>query len=371
MTSDPHILLMIESSRESGRQLISGIADYARHFGPWNFHWEPVGLARIASEWANMEFDGILVRDVADVSPLIERGIPTVTFTYSHQKIDGVGWVNTNDEELSKLVAEHFIQRGFSNFAFCGFAGTPWSQGRRDGFLTAVKDFFADSFWMTDDELKTITWLKNLPKPIALMAANDEVGLQVIRLCREAGLRVPDDCAVVGVDNDPVVCGLSYPPLSSVALQQYQSGYNAAALLDKMMRGQASESLTVSALPRELVVRQSSDVIADDDDAVSKALRFIQQNPLRTLYVDEVARVAGLHRRGLERRFDKYLGRSIQQVCREARADYLARILSESRLSLEEISEQCGFSQAAHMTRFFVSVRGETPSVYRKRISKL
>lgn len=379
MKSVPHVLMIIESSRESGRRLIAGVADYARHFGPWHFHWKPVGLARIAAPLEGMKFDGMLVRDVAEVKPFMEAGIPTVAFNYSRQPMTGIGWANTDDRGISEVVANHFLQRGFSHFAFCGYGEWPWSEGRGEGFIEVLKEagFSVDAYWIppTSDgavDGQAITrWLAALPRPVALMAVNDELGRKMVHLCREAGLRVPNDCAVVGVDNDPVVCGMSNPPLSSVSLDQYQSGYNAAAMLDKMMRGKPPERLMITARAGELVVRQSSDVVAINDVVVAKALRFIQENAQRPLKVDEVARASGLFRRGLERRFREHLSRSIQQYCREVRAEHVAKILRESRLSLEEIAEQCGFSQAAHLTRFFSSVRGETPSAFRKRVAQL
>ncbi len=133
MGSKPHVLMMIEASRESGRRLIAGVADYARHFGPWHFHWQPVGLARIAEPCEGIAYDGILVRDVAEVKSLLEAAIPTVAFAYGKELMKGVGWVNTDDHGISTVVANHFIQRGFKHFAFCGYAGLPWVYEARCG----------------------------------------------------------------------------------------------------------------------------------------------------------------------------------------------------------------------------------------------
>lgn len=377
MDSIPHILMMLESSRESGRRLISGVADYARHYGPWYFHWHPQGEVYRAQSHEVMHFDGVLVRDDVDVGPFLEAGIPAVTFTYSQHQRAGAGWVHTDDRGLSEVVAHHFLQRGFRNFAFFGCAERPWATFRGEGFAAVLGDagFEVDSYFSSlaaqdglDDE-EVIRWLSMLPRPVALLAANDDLGRRVVELCREAGLRVPDDCAVVGIDNDPCVCGLSNPPLSSVAIDQHQSGYRAAALLDKMMSGKHPENLVVTANAGELVVRQSSDRVAVDDVAVAKAICFMQANASRPLSTDEVAAASGLYRRGLERRFKKCMFYTIQEYCRDIRVTHLEGILRESRQSLEEIAEQCGFSQASHLTRFYSSIRGESPSSYRKRMS--
>ncbi len=369
--------MMIESSRESGRRLISGVADYARHFGPWHFHWNPQGEGYRAKALDPLQFDGALIRDDVDASPFVDAGIPVVVFSYSKNQNSEIGWVNTDDYSVSKMVADHFLQRGFHNFAFFGSAAWPWAVRRSEGFTAALREsgFEVNVYSGTAasydefDDRHIREWLLGLPLPVALMAANDDVGLKIVERCREARLRVPNDCAVVGVDNDPCVCGLSNPSLSSVAVDQYQSGYRAAELLAKMMAGTAPEKLIITAKTGELVVRQSSDIVAIEDEAVVKALRFIQNNAHRALVSNEVALASGLYRRGLERRFKDHLSCTIQEYCREARATHLEKILRESHQSLEKIAEQCGFAQASHLTRFFTSVRGETPSNYRKRMA--
>ena len=375
MPREPNILVLIESSRESGRQLVSGIADYARHFGPWRFHWEISGLHSIENSRDFLQsFDGVLARDIAQIEPLLNSRVPVVAFCYGQQPRAGMGWVNIDDVALSQVAADHFLERGFRYFAFCGLEEAAWSQCRETGFLQTVKNAgcaSVDTFNLrdTDEGIERLgQWLQGLPWPVAIMAANDEVALKVTRACRAVKLRIPDECAVVGVDNDPVVCGMSFPPLSSVSVQQHQSGYEAAALLDKMMRGVEPKNMQIMAQAGGLVLRQSSDVFSVEDLAVTKALRFIHQHVDRPIQVDEVAQAAGFYRRGLERRFHKYLNKTILGVCREARTSHIAKVLRESRWSLEEIAYQCGFTQSSHMTRLFTSVRGETPSAYRKRM---
>lgn len=369
--------MLIESSRESGRRLISGIADYARHFGPWNFHWSPQDLTSIVSLPKGMPYDGVLARDVTKVKAFIRAGIPVIGFAYHSTVADDLCYVKTDDAGLANVAANHFLERGFTNFAFCGYRGLPWSEDRAKYFSEAVgaAGFSVDVLRMPPltgletDRRNMTAWLKTLPCPVALMAANDEVGRQILQLCRDAGLQVPEDCAVVGVDNDPVVCGMSNPPLSSVAINQYHSGYQAAAMLDRMMKGEPLNSHIINAEAGKITVRQSSDIFKIDDPAVVKALRYIQTHAHRPLFVDEVVSVSGVHRRSLQRRFQEHLSSTVQAYCREARARHIAQIIRESRLSLEEIAWQCGFSESAHLSRFFSSVRGETPSAYRKRTS--
>lgn len=371
--------MMIESSRESGRKLIAGITDYARHFGPWHFHWQPQGVAALSTPIGENPFDGILVRDMADVQSFVDQGVPTVAFKYGKERLPGTIVVNADDRGIGEAVARHFLQRGFQHFAFYG-QNTAWAAMRGNCFAETLKaaGFEVQMHWTNvsgiesrndEAEVKRVCkWLCCLPKPVALMAANDDIGHTLVQLCQLAGVRVPDDCAVVGVDNDLVVCGVCNPPLSSIPLDQQQTGYRAAAALDRMMRGESPESWELTAGVGSVVVRESSDIFAVKDVAVSKALRFIQENAHRQVSVDEIAKASGLFRRGLERRFREHLSQSIQKRYRAVRATHLAKLIAESSLSLEAISEQCGFAEPSHLSRFFSKERGESPSAYRKRL---
>ncbi len=379
MLTRPHILILIESSRESGRAYIKGIADYAHHFGPWRFHYAAKDLEGLHAPLEELRFDGIIARDVASIEPLTRYRAPMVIMRYSTEGTKDAVFVATDDTMISRTVADHLLQRGLRNFAFCGILGRDWSVKREDYFrrYLAEKGLSVATFNFTPsgdgeggvagDELAVMRWLRELPRPVGIMAANDDIGLLVVQHCREAGLRVPEECAVVGVDNDPVVSGLCDPPLSSVAMKFQQAGYRIAEVLDRMLRGEPPGCIRITSLVDTLVIRQSSDVVAVDDAAVAKALRHIQRNLLRHLTVDEVARVSGVSRRSLENRFREHLSTTVKSSCRAMRADHIARILTQSAMSVDEIAQHCGFQETSHLTRFFKSVRGETPSAFRKR----
>jgi len=371
MKSVPNVLIMIESSRESGRKLISGIADYAHYHGPWRFNWEPLGVKRLSEAIKKNVYDGLLVRDVADLAG-ININIPVVQFSCGDQAKARHVFVTTDNATIARKTATHFLQRGFAHFAFCGHLSKPWSDNRGEQF----KDFLNDAghdvsfFWIDqlDGEVPALSdWLKRLPRPVALLADSDDTAYDLVQTCNETGIRIPEDCAIVGVDNDPVVCGLCNPPLSSVALDQRRAGYLAAAELDAMMKGKKVMHPFIYAPVDDLIVRQSSDMIAIDDPCVQKALLFIQNNTDRVLLVDEVARAAGMNRRALERKFNVHFGKGIKKLSREMRADYLEKLFRDHNLTFELISEQTGFSEPSHLTRFYSAIRGESPSSYRKR----
>lgn len=375
------VLLMIESSRESGRAFIAGVADYAQHFGPWRFHWQPEGLKGLARPAGSFGCDGVIMRDVANLRAVMAARIPTIVLGHAGKRADGAVFVGVDDEAVGRVITSHLRQRGFRHFAFCGYAAAPWSAGReasycrllrQEGFRVAchrVPLSAGTSPLGSTKRARLKRWLQTLPRPVALMTANDDLGVQVIELCMEAGIRVPDDCAVVGVDNDPVACGLSDPPLSSVKIQFRQAGYRAAAALDRMMNKRAPKAWAFTAAAAELVERQSTNLIAADDPAVGKALRFIHDHARAPVSVAEIARASGVSRRLLEQRFRQTLDRSILQQHREARAVHVARLLAETSLPLAQVAEECAFAELSHLTRFFRAVRGQTPSAYRTRMA--
>ncbi|MFO7936861.1 MAG: DNA-binding transcriptional regulator [Kiritimatiellia bacterium] len=379
MSDNPHVLVLIESSRQSGREYIRGIAEYAHHFGPWHFHWATQDLAALKRPLKKKHFDGIIARDVALIKHAVSPGTPMIVLRYTTMGNDDMLFVGTDDMTISRTVVDHFIRRGFKNFAFCGVRGCDWSVKRKYHFKKCLNEsrFALQEFeflclqyrsgFNSRETARIKKWLLQLPRPVAVMAANDDTGLLFVQFCREVGLRVPEDCAVVGVDNDPIVCGLSDPPLSSIELKFHEAGYRAASVLDLMMRGERSDRMKINSMVGNLVVRQSSDIVAVDDPSVVAALRFIQNNSFRSLNVDEIVRVSGVSRRALETRFRYYLAKTIKGIYREIRGDHIARVLSQTVMSIDEVAEQCGFEETSHFIRFFKSVKGATPAAFRKR----
>ena len=373
------VLVIIESARESGRQLISGLADYSREHGHWDVHWAPVGFSGLSDLVNERSFDGVLARNINDAEVFHEQGIPLVVFAHMTEFKSGQASECADNSRVCETVAHHFIGRGFENFAFFGQRNANWASSRAKFFEEQLRSAGFDlNIFMADcsspeqmedaENIESVCrWLTSLPKPIALMAANDDAGRWVIQLCRRAGVKVPDQCAIVGVDNDPVVCGLSNPPLSSVVLDQHRAGYEAAALLDKMMNGESPKVRQIIGQVVGLEIRQSSDIFAVEDPALAKALQFIHANANRRVSVEEVSQISGLNRRTLQRNFKSALSRSVQHYMRTVRSDYIAKQLRETRLPLEELTELCGFSESSHLSRFFSADRGESPSVYRKR----
>ena len=377
----PKVLVTVDPARASGRDFIAGVADYSKSFGPWQFQWEPDGLQGLSGHWRNHDFDGVIMRDLPEIDPLIESGLPAVVLLHKRADVAGAICVDTDDRGLSVAAARHFLQRGFRHFAFVGRVDGFWSVNREVEFSKAVEaaghtvDTFqipisegvrGDSRFM-QDQLRP--WFKSLPKPLALMGANDGFARLVLDLCELEGLKVPEDCAVLGVGDDAVLCELCHKPLTSIQLGFRRSGYQAAASLDAWMRRKVFDCRHISVRVRNLVTRQSSDVFAIKDTALTKALHYMMANVDQPICVDAVASYAGLSKRVLERRFKGYANTSIIKYHRKMRVQRIAQILSTGNAGLEQIAEHFGFTDSAHLSKVFKANMGESPSQYRKRFT--
>ncbi len=382
----PKVLLLVESSRGSGRSLLRGIAHYAHHHGPWSCYWEPAGLEKARPNLKALDLDGIILRDVDKLEEVLAFGIPAVVIGHGRTEVSGLLNVVTDSARIGEMAAEHLLACGFKRFGYCGCRvsreeDVPWSELRRQSFADRVRqagwscDTFplpqssSDSSWLRERDLMA-NWLQSLPKPLGLMAGNDDRATQVVEACKVAGVLVPSEIGIVGVDNDDVVCGLSDPPLSSVAVNFDRAGYEAAAALDCLMNGRGTVPERIVVHPTHIVIRRSTDVVAVEDKSLARALRFIRTASCREeLTVADVARNAGISRRLLEKRFRRELGYSVLDDIRRVRTDKMAQLLVETQLPVCQIAETLGFGDVQHFARYFRSVKNMSPLAYRKSLA--
>jgi LacI family transcriptional regulator len=327
------------------------------------------------------EADGIILRDVAGAEEIMAYGLPTVVVGHQKMEIPGLVNVVTDSETIGRMGAEHLLGCGFKHFAFCGHVKTPmenttWSEIRREFFCERICEagfappsYYALSTLAKDwsKEWRSLArWLGALPKPLGLMACNDDCAQRVMEVCKLSGLKVPDMIGIIGADNDEVVCGLTDPPLSSIVINFERAGYEAAAALDGLMRGAAAVPDRITAMASHVVARRSTDFVAAEDPHLAKALRFIRDRARGGVSVDDVASSAGLSRRALEKRFRKQLGRSILEETRRVRTDQIARLLVETDLPVAKIADLLGFPDVQHIARYFQADKRLSPVAYRK-----
>ena len=293
--------------------------------------------------------------------------------------------IHTDDRATAHLAAEHLLERGFRHYGFCGFDGADYSDTRRDAFADriATAGFRCHVFADPIRPLKASTleyeehglkyedlvarWLKELPKPIGLMACNDIRGQQVLNACRAVGVMVPDEVAVIGVDNDEVLCELSDPPLSSVAPNTERIGYEAAVLLDRMMSGQKTSREPVFVIPSGIVTRLSTEVLAIEDRHIATAARFIRERACEGIDVSDVLRAVPLSRSTLERRFDKALGRSPKEEILRVRLNRAKQLLTETDFPLAVVAGKVGLEHPEYFSVIFKKKVNMTPAEFRSQ----
>ncbi|MDH4203005.1 MAG: DNA-binding transcriptional regulator [Phycisphaerae bacterium] len=381
MKKIPRIIVIAQTISSYGRGLIRGIARYSRLHGPWSFfseRGEPQDILPLLKNW-NPNGAIICTAEEKINKTLIPFDLPTIVIP-SKGLVAGYPNIFGDWENDSIIAAEYFLNLGFRNFAYCGFSNLEWSKFRARYFFERLAKegneevFFYDKPFLFlhkdwQNELEELAdWLVSLPKPVAVMACNDERGKHVLEACKIAELAVPEQVAVLGVDNDETICELlTQPPLSSIAVNTEKAGYEAAALLDKMMHGQKVPDENIIVQTMQVVSRQSTDILMVDDESVVKAVNFIRLNAKRPLQVEEVANTVGMNRRGLERRFKKSLNRSIHEEIRRVRIELIKKLLLETNMTVSQISNQLDFNEIPHLTRFFSRETGMSPNEFRKQ----
>lgn len=382
MTSHRKIILLIETSTSYGRGLIRGIMRYSRLVGPWIFYNEPRQFCENSPSLRDWGANGIVMRDSSGNLEFLKLGIPTIVSIRHKEYLEDHPNIVGDSKSMGKVAADHFLDRGFKNFAYCGFNEMPWSKERFVSFEKhvlkagySVHDYKGsllqekNTYQKQQDNL--IDWLGSSPKPIGLMACNDNRGRHILEACKAAGVRVPDEAAVLGVNNDDMVCELSNPPLSSISVNLEKAGYEAAKLLDEMISGHKVKAEKILVEVSGVAIRQSTDILAIDDYEIAEAIRFIRKNRKKMIQVDEVADAVSVNRRKLERSFKKILGRSVHEEIKRCRIELISKFLVESDLPISRIATMMDFLVEHHISRYFQQETGMSPFEYRKKFSRL
>jgi LacI family transcriptional regulator len=378
-----HVALLIETSGSYGRGLLRGVAKYNREHAGWSTYFHPHGLGDPPPGWlTSWKGDGILARiDTQAIADLMSRSaVPVVNLRGTVPNLP-FPYVGPDHAQIAKVAAEHLLERGLKHFAFCGrppgihpgldergvsFRRCVQAAGFQCevSYATAGKD--GQENWEREQE-RLARWIKGLPKPVGVMTANDERGLQVLDACRRCGAAVPDEVAVIGVDNDEHLCDLSIPPLTSVDVNAEQIGHEAAALLDQMMQGRKSIPKFQKLAPRGVVTRLSTDVIASDDAEVNRAIRFVHERGGRDIRVADVLAHTGMSHASLQHRMKKAVGRTIHEEIERTRLNRVKDLLLLPEMTIKQVAHETGFSSVQYMTRVFRAAVGETPARYRNR----
>lgn len=380
--SQRKVALLIERSNGYCRGLLEGISAFARSRGNWSLYLNAEERGADPPNWLrDWEGDGIIARVETDQigHRLQQQAVPIVDLSAARH-MPGIPWADTEDRAISQLAAEHFLDRGFEHLAYCGDPGFAWSNSRRDhfrSFAEAAECSFHECQLIHRHEAgyqwdrvrrALVSWLNKLPRPVAIMACNDYQGQLLLDVCRSLSIAVPEEVAVLGVDDDRLICELCEPQMSSVIPDTYRTGYEAAELLERMMNHeQVDSSARLVTQPLGVRLRESTDTIAIADPEVSQAMVFIRRHALENIRIADVLKHCSLSRRALEHRFVKLVGHTPHEEINRVRFQRIKQLLEQTEEPIVSIAKRTGYDYPEYLTAAFKRETGMTPSQYRVR----
>lgn len=373
----PKVALLVETSNVYARDILAGIEDFIRAHGPWSVYLAETGRGDAVPPWiARWQGDGIIARVENEriATALEATGLPVVDVSFA-QLIPTAPAFTTDNPAIARLAVQHFAERGFQHFAYCGRSEFVWSVDRGAAFERAVgaAGFHCEIFEQpraasgADAETDAIAaWLSTLPQPVAVLACYDLRGQQVLDAARRAGLAVPEQVAVLGVDNDELLCALSPPPLSSVILNGRRTGWLAAETLSQIMAGKKIAPERQCIPPIGVATRQSTDTLAVADAQLARALRFVRERACEGISVADILHHAPMARRSLEHRMRATIGRSPNEEILRVKLARARQLLATTDLSLSEVAGRCGFRHTEYLSVAFKRQFGIPPGQFRR-----
>jgi LacI family transcriptional regulator len=378
----PQIAVLADTSRSYGRDIVRGVRRYIAEHEPWSLYLEPRDLMSSFPAWLEKwPGDGILARtgNREMLTRLKALGLPVVELRRLRPNLP-FPFIGMDNSHMGERVAEHFRSRGFQRFACYLDRSEEYfrerirhfaREVRAEGFPCPIFEALSPSSRLRWDKHQQALadWLLSLEKPVGIFASSDQLGFWLLDAARRAGISVPEEVAVVGAENDRTLCETAWPPLSSVQFSGQTVGYTAAQLLDTWVRSgrKAPPKMKILVPPGDIVVRQSSDIVAVEDARLARALAFIRQHATENISVPDVAREVALSRRALERAMKALIGRSPAEEINRIRFVLVERLLVQTDLTLEAIAERAGFAYAQYMAEAFRRRTGVTPGQFRAR----
>ena len=380
------ILLLTDFSSGYSRSLLENVVRYAREVGPWAFYRIPLYFRELYGdegvvEWAKKwEADAIIAQfsDI-DLSVLNQLNIPIIVQNYK-ERSSGISNLTGDYFGTGVIAANFFLHKGYKSFAYYGLTDTVWGRERGEGFKKIVsnKGYEVYEFnnrkrvpsekWSFDVE-QVSRWLLSLPKPIALFACDDYYALQITEVCKMYDISIPEEIAVLGVDNDKLLCNISDPQLSSIELDIENGGYEAGKLLHQFIEKKIIAPVDIIIKPVRIVPRASTERFAVSDRHIEQLLQYIDNNYQNPLSVDELTQIIPFSRRVLEKKFKRETGTSVYQCLLDLRIEKFADLLITTDLPLIEAATRSGFTDYKNISRIFTKAKEMTPLQYRKRFT--
>ena len=388
MPQSKRVLLLMEPDRGWVRELLIGIAKYCRLNNPWGtyrlsqFYWRPEHKRNKNEIDKLMQWkpDGIITREMDYIDDLMKLGIPVIGSDTPRDLLD-IPIITSDFQLTGAMAADYFLEKGFKNFAFCGYSDVAWSTKRLEGFQKRLssKGFEVNVYMRPITTMRQLwsggierlsKWLKTLQKSTGIMTCSDERSLHVLEACKASSILVPEQISILGVDNDEILCDLANPPLSSIAFNTEDIGYITAERLDKMMSGQKFTNDNITAKPTRVITRHSSDIYAIEDSQMALALAYIRENRFSLMNVSDVVKCTSVSRRNLELRFKKWLNRSILDEIKRVHVNLMAELLIETNYSVSKIALMMGHNSIDNICRYFKGQKGMSPAKYRAKFEQ-
>ena len=375
-----NVALLIETSNAYSRGLLDGVISYVQQTHSWSVFLPEQERGAAPPDWLrNWKGDGIIARiETQQIADAVGKTRLPVVDVSAARQVEGIPWLETDDVAIARLAADHLLERGFQHLAYCGDPGFNWSVWREEAFRDYVTQNGATYYhheciprlrkgysW-NRDRRQLISWLNKLPRPIGIMACYDIKAQQLLSVCRDEGIQVPEEVAVIGVDNDRRLCELCDPPLTSVIPNTVRTGFEAAGLLDRLMNGETVPAKGQLLPPLGVQTRQSTDILAIDDPDIIAALHYIRLHAFDGINVHDVLKEVPVSRRILESRFQKLIGRTPHAEIIRMRLDKARQLLLDTDLPLSAVAQAAGFRHTEYLSVAFKRATGQTPGNYRK-----
>jgi LacI family transcriptional regulator len=370
--------------------IMAGITDFIRNKGDWQLIVWPDSSLESLNFLKQRGCKGafVSVQTSTKAQQLLELGIPVIAVTAIQDMLD-LPFITADPEQVAKMAFDYLIKKHFKQFGFFGLTEALWSQERLVHFsrcvartgvqvhvyegqqLSITNEIPFAKLWtdmvLNKDQQELVDWLRRLPKPVAILASCDILACHLANVAREAGLAIPDEAAILGINDDQAICNLCDPPLSSIAFNLKKAGYDAAQLMDGLISGNDSlRGQRIQIQPAYVKSRGSTDIFAIDDPDVIAALTYIRKNSQKPLQVDDVAETVCVSKRSLQMKFQKNLGRSVHDEIVHAHFELAKVLLVDTNLPIDEIAVRSGFHYTTNMRRVFKETTGLLPHKYRQ-----
>ena len=380
------ILLLTDFSSGYSRSLLENVVRYAREVGPWAFYRMPLYFRELYGdegvvEWAKKWGADAIIAQFSDIdlSVLNQLNIPIIVQNYK-ERSSGISNLTGDYFGTGVIAANFFLHKGYKSFAYYGLTDTVWGRERGEGFKKIVSNKGYEVYEFNNrkrvpsekrsfDVEQVSRWLLSLPKPIALFACDDYYALQITEVCKMYDISIPEEIAVLGVDNDKLLCNISDPQLSSIELDIENGGYEAGKLLHQFIEKKIIAPVDIIIKPVRIVPRASTERFAVSDRHIEQLLQYIDNNYQNPLSVDELTQIIPFSRRVLEKKFKRETGTSVYQYLLDLRIEKFADLLITTDLPLIEAATRSGFTDYKNISRIFTKAKEMTPLQYRKRFT--